>query len=94
MTDDAAEDRTHHAGEYPQYRCTADGRHAYRIMPGRFTEVQRVGDRFAVYDVEALAYPEKVRIHTMVEGDLERYRPMAAEAWEALYREAMGEAGG
>lgn len=78
------------AAGFPQYRCTADGRHAYRIMPGRFTELQRVGRRFQVYEVVARAYPEMLRIHLMLEGGDGHYLPLEADAWEVLWREAVG----
>lgn len=90
MTDAAGEDSVSAGADFPQYRRTADGRHAYRIMPDGFTEVQRVGSRFLIHEVVATAYPEMLRIHIMVTGDGGRYLPMTEAEWAALWAQAAG----
>ncbi len=68
-------------------RRTADGTHLYRIEGSdRFTELQRIGKRWVMHVVEARAYPEKVRIVEMVDGDHGRYLPLSEEEWEAVFR--------
>ncbi len=88
MVCDEAEDSAKGPVVFPQYRCTADGRHAYRIMADRFTELQRVGRRFQVYEVVARAYPEMLRIQEMLHGADGHFRPMDAAAWDQWWREA------
>jgi len=73
--------------EFPIMRRTEDGKHLYRIDGmERFTELQRIGSRWVVYDVRASAYPEKVRIMEMIDGDGGRYVPLAEGEWDKVFR--------
>ena len=75
--------------EYPLYRRTTDGRHAYRVeSPTRFTEVQVVGNRRIVHHVTATAYPELLRIQEMVNGGEGRYLPMTVAEWDSEWQGA------
>lgn len=73
--------------EFPMLRRTEDGTHLYRIEGmDRFTELQRIGKRWVKHVVEARAYPEKVRIVEMVQGDHGRYLPLSEGEWEAVFK--------
>lgn len=69
---------------YPLYRCTPDGRHAYRIEgPREFTEVQLIGKRAVIHRVRQAPYPEQLRIRQILD-DNERYKPMEAADFHRL----------
>lgn len=84
----AAEDSPEHNGRtvYPLFRRSAGGRNLYRIEgPQRFTELQRIGARYVLHQVEALAYPEMLRIQDMTDLAEGAYEPIEETAWnEAL----------
>lgn len=72
-----------------------DGRHFYRIDgPDRFMELQRMGSRWFIHEVHAKVYPERVRIHAMLDGDGGRFVPLEREEWERFYGEARSRIGG
>lgn len=53
--------------QQPIYRRSKNGRNFYRILSSAaFTEVQLIGDRAIVHQVEAATYPERLRIADMV----------------------------
>ena len=87
---EAVEDSMAPESGAPQYRRTADGRHAYRITAGGFTEIQRIGRRFIVHEVYARAYPEMVRIHQMLHDPHGRYLEITAAEWHLLWEQAHG----
>jgi hypothetical protein len=67
---------------YPIYRQLAGGGHLYRVeSPYRFTELQRIGGRWVKHTIQAVAYPEMVRIHELVEGEEGRYVALDADQW-------------
>jgi hypothetical protein len=76
---------------FPQYRCTRNGMHLYRIeADDRFTELQRVGTRWLLHRVHAQAYPEKVRLAELLAGS-EEVLEMPGDAFErAIARVAEG----
>lgn len=52
---------------FPAYRELLNGRSRYRITsPTEMWEVQRVGARFLRHHVEAVTYPERLRIHELI----------------------------
>lgn len=52
---------------FPAYRELANGRSRYCITsPTHMAEVQRVGARFLRHHVEAMTYPERLRIHELM----------------------------
>ena len=73
--------------KFPVFRRTGDGTHLYRIEGmDRFTELQRIGKRWVVHEIAAEAYPEKVRIMEMIDGDQGRYLPLSEGEWEVVFR--------
>lgn len=53
---------------FPLYRRSANGLNWYRIESATaFTEVQRVGNRYVVHRLEAKAYPERVRVMSLID---------------------------
>lgn len=53
----------------------------YRIDSDRaFTEIQVIGSRRVVHRVEAIAYPEMVRIQEMIRMGV--YEPLERREWE------------
>lgn len=60
---------------FPLYRRSINGLNWYRIESSTaMTEVQRVGGRHVVHRLEATAYPEKVRVMSLIgmhHGDVE-----------------------
>jgi hypothetical protein len=70
---------------YPIYRQLAGGGHLYRIdSEVDFTELQRIGSRWVMHRVKAVAYPEMVRIHEMVQGADGSYLELSETEWEAI----------
>ena len=52
---------------FPLYRRSANGLNWYRInSPKELIEVQRVGSRYVIHKLSALAYPEQVRIMELI----------------------------
>jgi hypothetical protein len=48
---------------FPVYRALTNGLSLFRIESETvFTEVQRIGRRYAIFRVEAYTYPERLRI--------------------------------
>ncbi|HMN04813.1 MAG TPA: hypothetical protein PKD45_03730 [Flavobacteriales bacterium] len=53
---------------FPLYRRSINGLNWYRIdSPTAVTEVQRVGSRHVVHRLEAIAYPEQVRVLSLID---------------------------
>lgn len=72
--------------KFPILRRTEDGKHLYRIEGmDRFFELQQIGRRWLLHEVKASAYPEKVRIMEMIDGDGGRYVPLLEVEWEAVF---------
>jgi hypothetical protein len=71
---------------FPVYRKTLDDRHFYRIEAfDRFTEVQRLGNRYMVHRVTAKAYPEKLRIADMIQCLDGRYGSIGPGEWAEVW---------
>jgi hypothetical protein len=69
--------------EFPCYREMANKLSRYRISsPTTFTEVQHVGTRFIVHDVQATTYPELLRIAELIEARDGTVRPIPASDFE------------
>ncbi|MCB0768800.1 MAG: hypothetical protein KDC00_00150 [Flavobacteriales bacterium] len=67
---------------YPIYRQLAGGGHFYRVESlERFTELQRIGGRWVKHEIHAVAYPEMLRIHELIEGAEGRYVALDVDQW-------------
>ncbi len=67
---------------FPQYRRLIGADHLYRIDgPDRFVELQRIGNRWVMHVVRAVAYPEKVRIMEMLADLRDTYRELDPSDW-------------
>ncbi|MEY4217029.1 MAG: hypothetical protein RLZZ68_1485 [Bacteroidota bacterium] len=54
---------------FPQYRKHTSGKNQYKITgPEHFTEIQCLGSKTFVYEVQAKTYFEKIRIQEMLEA--------------------------
>ncbi len=52
---------------FPLFLRITDGNSVYRILSETsFTEVQRIGQRYVIHQVEALTWPERLRIADML----------------------------
>jgi len=52
---------------FPVFLRIIDGNSAYRILSETsFTEVQRIGQRYIAHQIEALTWPERLRIADML----------------------------
>ena len=70
---------------FPAYRRLAAGQHYYRIEgPTAFTDIQVIGKRHLVHQVNGAAYPERVRIHEMLacKGP---FVEMEGAEWERMF---------
>lgn len=57
-----------HKPQFPLYRRSINGLNWYRIeSPTEVTEVQRIGNRHVVHHLEAVAYPERVRVMSLID---------------------------
>ena len=75
---------------FPVYRRSADSRHFYCIEgEDRFVEVQRIGSRRVLHQVQATQYPERLRIQEMIDGAEGRWLPVERGEWLAEL-EALG----
>ena len=73
----------HEPEEFPFYRELANKLSRYRISSSNaFTEVQQVGSRFLVHDVQATTYPELVRIAELIETKDGTTRPIPPADFE------------
>lgn len=73
---------------FPAYRRLAGARHLYRISAhDRFEELQRVGQRWVLYHVDARAYPERVRVLEMLEAAAP-FEELPELEWHRAYTEA------
>jgi len=72
---------------FPAYRELANGRSRYRITsPTHMVEVQRVGARFLRHHVEAMTYPERLRIHELMalqDGSARAITAVEFDDWNA-----------
>jgi hypothetical protein len=76
----AAEDST----VFPAYRRMVGVQRYYMIRsPRAFTEVELIGERKLVHEVEATMYPELVRIRQMLDLADGTYAAITAEEWAA-----------
>ena len=77
--------------EQPIYRRSTNGRNFYRILSDTtFTEVQLIGNRSMVHEVDAATYPERLRIADMVAMTDGHFLPCT----QGEFDEAMGRSGG
>jgi hypothetical protein len=54
---------------FPQYRKHTSGKNQYKITgPEQFTEIQSLGSKTLVHEVQAKTYFEKIRIQEMLEA--------------------------
>jgi hypothetical protein len=54
---------------FPQYRKHTSGKNQYKITgPEHFTEIQCIGSKTLVHEVQAKTYFEKIRIQEMLEA--------------------------
>ena len=54
---------------FPQYRKHTSGKNQYKITgPEQFTEIQCLGSKTLVHEVQAKTYFEKIRIQEMLEA--------------------------
>ncbi len=73
------------AHAFPAYRRASHDRNYYRIEGTRsFTEIQRIGSRWAVHRVKEAAYPEQVRIMEML-ACTGPFEEMAGVEWEGMF---------
>ena len=73
--------------EFPQYRRMKGGRNLYCITaPDHFVELQGVGSGWLRQEVNAVAYPEKVRIAEMLAFSEGAYEPLEPDAFAAIER--------
>jgi hypothetical protein len=70
---------------FPAFRKLVNDRSVFRIDSATaFTEVQRIGARYAVFSVEATTWPERLRIADMLaaeDGSVEACAEADFEAW-------------
>ncbi len=53
--------------EFPIYRKSSNDRNWYKIIDEKhFIEVQKVGERYFSFEIEAQQYPELLRIQDMI----------------------------
>ena len=53
--------------DFPQYRISANGMNLYRVDSDRhFVELQYIGERVLLFNIEAKTYPEIVRIKDLL----------------------------
>lgn len=77
--------------EQPIYRRSRNGKNFYRILSATaFTEVQLIGNRSIVHEVDAATYPERLRIADMVAMTDGHFLTCT----QAEFDEAMGRPGG
>jgi hypothetical protein len=73
---------------FPVYRKLLNGRSVFRITSHTvFAEVQRIGQRYVLFTVEATTWPERLRIADMLEatdGSVEACDASEFEAWALL----------
>ncbi len=75
---------------YPQYRKLSGAERYYAIWSAStFTELQRLGDRWLRYAVEARVYPELVRVQEMLAGS-GPYEVCTALEWQRAEQLAAG----
>ncbi len=68
---------------YPAYRRMVGGSSLFLIEgPRRFIELQRIGSRLVKHEVEAVAYPEQLRIMDMLSCANGAYVVIPREEWE------------
>lgn len=78
--------------EYPAYRRSINGLNWYRIDSAtELTEVQRVGRRYVVHRMRALAYPEQVRIMTLLAMEDDHVEVCGAQEMEQVLAQAEGQ---
>ncbi len=79
----------HEPEEFPCYRELTNRHSRYRIAsPTAFTEVQQVGSRFLVHEVNATTYPELVRIAELIAATDGSVRSIPASDFEAWLHRA------
>ena len=69
---------------FPLYRKHSSGKNHYKILDyEHFIEIQCIGSKTLVHEVQAKTYFEKIRIQEMVEAALP-YEPSTEAEFEAL----------
>ena len=85
---DSGEDRTEDQMEhppFPTYRQLRGGASYYCILAvDHFQELQRIGSRWILHDVQATAYPERLRVHEMLAGTAP-FEGLEEAEWERAY---------
>lgn len=75
--------------DLPVHRQLQGGRHYYRITADdRFEELQRIGGRWVLHEVQVKAYPEMVRLREMLEAT-PPFAPLDALEWSIAYEAAV-----
>ncbi|MBP8823630.1 MAG: hypothetical protein KBH07_08305 [Flavobacteriales bacterium] len=73
---------------FPLYRRSANALNWYRIESATaLVEVQRIGSRYVVHRLAAVAYPEQVRIRSLIDLEDGHVQACAAEEVESLLAE-------
>ncbi|MFT3884170.1 MAG: hypothetical protein QM724_01695 [Flavobacteriales bacterium] len=68
---------------FPIYLKRTNGLNWYRIdADDRFVEVQRIGGRSLVHEVQARSYPERSRIADLLAGEAGAVVPCSAEEFQ------------
>lgn len=71
--------------DFPQYRRSKNGKNLYRIDDDRnFVELQYIGERVLLFQVEAKTYPEMVRIQDLLACKDETCEPIGPADFEAV----------
>lgn len=70
---------------FPQFRKYPGGRSWFAIFsPNRFTEYQRMGERWLRHEVNASIHPDRMRIQDMLECEGGLWETVEADAFEAF----------
>lgn len=73
---------------FPLYRRSTNGLNWYRIDSATgLVEVQRIGSRYVVHRLAAVAYPEQVRIRALIDLEDGHVQACPAEEVENLLAE-------
>lgn len=70
---------------FPQYRKLANNRVFYKIVDDRnFEEIQLIGLKKQLYKIQAIQYPELLKIQDMINCVEETYIIISEEEWMNL----------
>lgn len=69
---------------FPYFCQSANGRSYYKISSAtHMTEIQLIGSRYALHELEVRILPERLLLQDMLEDDGTRYLPLRQEEYEA-----------